>query len=118
MYDQAMEKYANNLPTKKQFEELMTSCQWTWTSHGYKVEGPNNVTIYMPAAGSSDCYGNENNIGSVGAYWSSTLDESGDAWGLSFGSGGIYMIYDHYRCGGNSVRLVKHKEKIIKRASN
>ena len=40
-YEQAMEKFGNELPTKEQLEELQTSCRWTWTGSSYRVEGPN-----------------------------------------------------------------------------
>ncbi|MCQ2318846.1 MAG: hypothetical protein MJZ90_08025 [Bacteroidales bacterium] len=51
IYDQAMSKFGNELPTKEQFEELKSSCKWAWTGSGYKVTGPSGASIYLPAEG-------------------------------------------------------------------
>ena len=41
-YDEAVATFRNNLPTMEQFQELMHSCRWVWSSLGiYKVFGPN-----------------------------------------------------------------------------
>ena len=52
-YDEAMERYGNMLPTKEQFEELKTKCQWTWTGSECRVTGPNGSFIVLPAEGYS-----------------------------------------------------------------
>lgn len=42
-------------PTEKEIQELVDSCTWTWTTKngiiGYKVTGPNNNSIFLPASG-------------------------------------------------------------------
>lgn len=104
-YDQALAKFGNNLPTKEQLEELKNSCWWTWNGNGYKVEGPSGESIVLPAAGYRYCDGSVYDVGWDGYYWSSTPYDSGGAWYLDFGSGGVDV--DHYfRCYGRSVRLV------------
>ena len=109
-YDQAVNKFGNKLPTKEQFEELKNSCQWTWLGSedygGYKVVGPSGESIFLPAAGRSDCNGSVSGMGSCGGYWSSTPYSSGNAWRLYFNSSEVYMN-DGTRCGGRSVRLVQ-----------
>lgn len=104
-YEQAIEKFGNNLPTEEQFVELVTSCQWSWIGCAYKVTGPNGESIILPAAGYNDCDGSVNYVGSDGDYWSSTPTGSEDAWRLYFYSSEVGMG-NNYRCSGQSVRLV------------
>lgn len=107
-YDEAMSKFGNELPTKEQFEELKSSCKWTWTGNGYKVTGPSGESVALPAAGYRD--GSDvDDVGSYGGYWSSTPDGSGNPCYLNFYSDGydVYSYYDYgYRDYGFSVRLV------------
>ena len=107
-YDEAMEKFGSNLPTKEQFEELEEKCIWTWddTKQGYQVTGPNGNSIFLPASGFRGCDGGVNVVGSYGYYWSSTPDGSDIAWYLGFDSGGV-DIGHNFRCCGLSVRLVQ-----------
>lgn len=105
-YEQALNKFGDRLPTKEQFEELKSKCQWSWTGSGYKVTGPNGNSISLPAAGYRDCSGDVDFVGSYGDYWSSTPKDSGYAWCLDFLSGGVDMGR-YYRCDGLSVRLVQ-----------
>ena len=107
-YEAAVEKYGDNLPTKEQFEELQTQCQWKWNGSGYDVKGPNGNCICLPASGSRNCYGNVGYVGHDGNYWSSTPYGLDDAWYLVFGSGGVSM-FCIIRCDGLSVRLIKSK---------
>ena len=73
-YDIAMEKWGNSwrMPTRKQAEELITSCKWkTYTYYGEKGvlgTGPNGRHIFLPYTG----YANENGIfeqNNEGDYW-------------------------------------------------
>lgn len=70
-------------PTIEEWKELTntSNCSWTWTSingiNGYKVQskktGLTNKWIFLPAAGFRlDNY--LNNVGSIGEYWSSSLN--------------------------------------------
>ncbi|MBQ2519683.1 MAG: hypothetical protein II540_00155 [Paludibacteraceae bacterium] len=103
-YEQAVLKFGNALPTIGQWEELSDYCNWTWTGRGYKVVGPNNKSIFLPAAGwYSD--GILQNEGKAGVYCSSSRKDS--EWSKSmyineekYGTGGCSPNY------GQSVRLV------------
>ena len=111
-YDAARANWGGSwrLPTKKEYEELVNKCNWTWTVQngkmGYKVTGPNGNSIFLPAAGyrsGSSLYG----AGSFGGYWSSTPYESNTnfAYYLLFDSGNHFVNWG-YRYGGRSVRPV------------
>ena len=99
------------MPTKAEFEELRTKCEWTWTQkngiNGYEVKGPNDNTIFLPAA---DYRSDLLLYGEYGQYWSSSLYEYSDqnsAYCLYFRSGHIDDggMRSH-RCDGLSVRPV------------
>lgn len=107
-YDEAMEKFGNQLPTSKQWMELKTECDWSWNDikKGYEVTGPNGKTIFLPAAAGRFCDGEVYGVGSHGSYWSFTATGSDDAWGLYFSSLLVDVHYN-YRCRGQSVRLVQ-----------
>ena len=81
-YDQAMSSFGDKLPTKEQFEELQYSCMWIGVGDGCKVVGPNGNSIVLPAHGYRFCDGSVSSVGSVGFYWSSTLQRSDRAWYL------------------------------------
>ena len=64
------------MPTKKETEELLNKCTWTWTKlnniNGFVIVGPSGRSIFLPAAGSRVgtqlLYSNK-----YAYYWSSTL---------------------------------------------
>ena len=102
------------MPTDAELTELREQCTWTWTTqngvYGYKVaskkSGYTNKFIFLPAAGyrldSSPSY-----AGSLGYYWSSSLDtDTPDlAYSLYFSSDGVDWDYGD-RCVGFTVRPV------------
>ncbi len=98
------------LPTKAEWNELMTMCNWTWSTqngiNGYLVTAPNGNSIFLPAAG----YWRGSwmmTVGTEGFYWSSVIDEnfSHDAYDLHFTSSDLYLL-TNYRYYGRSVRPV------------
>lgn len=98
------------MPTKAEQDELRNNCTWTWTTQngvrGYKVEGNNGNSIFLPAAGfrgSESLYG----AGSNGYYGSSALfsSYSDDAYVLSFDSS-LVDWGSSIRRFGRSVRAV------------
>lgn len=109
--------YDISIPTKEQWEELMTCCNWTYdyALKGFKVSGKFGLwqknSIFLPAAG----YRQGTSLfdkGTEGYYWSSTLDENSpdDAWFLYFGNG-KRENFDYYRCYGRSIRPVLNTKK-------
>lgn len=101
-----------SMPTIEQFEELCDYCSWTWISrngkNGYLVTGPNNNSIFLPAAG---YYWGERLFGegSSGYYWSSTLHRYMDyeycAYELWFEEY-LCIPQENYRYEGVSIRAV------------
>ena len=106
-YENAVSKFADNLPTKEQLEELKNECEWTWLGNGYKVTGPSGESIMLSAAGWRECDGDVGSVGTEGYYWSSTPYDSDFAWRLFFYSSEVSMG-NRYRCRGYSVRLVQN----------
>ena len=78
-YDAASANWGNDwcMPTKSQWEELISKCNWEWTTHGnhkgWKITGPSGQSIFLPAAGwYLGKYGNTI-AETYCKYWSSTL---------------------------------------------
>lgn len=67
-YTDAMAKFGNNLPTKKQMEELIKSCKWKWTGNGYTVVGPNGKSIELPVE-NIRLFDDRPMFGNNGVYW-------------------------------------------------
>ena len=84
-YEQTESKFESYLPSKKQWEELIDYCEWTWTGRGYKLIGPNGRSIFLPAEGFS-YYEQGKTIasGEYGFYYSSTRGYDKYIWVLSF----------------------------------
>ncbi len=66
------------MPTFNEIEELIANCTWTWLTQqnvcGYKVTSKiNGNFIFLPAASYYDG-ANAHDEGSIGNYWSSSLD--------------------------------------------
>ncbi len=96
------------MPTKAEFEELNSECTWTWTTkngvNGYEVTGPNDNSIFLPAAGY--CYDVRIfDKGSRGHYWSSTPASLG-ASAFQIGSNEHYVPGWKSRGEGRTIRPV------------
>lgn len=100
-------------PTIEEWQELIDSCTWTWTTNykkttnvsGYEVKGKNGNSIFIPAAGY--WYGNMPYNANYGYYWSSSLrtDIPYGAWNMYFFADFSYMV-SQYRFYGMAVRPV------------
>ena len=112
-YDAARFKWRRDwrLPTRDECRELLERCMWKWTTQngrcGYKVEGPNGNSIFLPAAGwysNSDC----NQISECGLFWTSTpgTNNKKGAYGLSVTPNQRIVSWLN-RYGGCSIRPVK-----------
>lgn len=89
----------------------MKKFKWTYTTEngkkGYLVTGPNNNSIFLPAAGGR-YKSSLLNIGELGCYWSSTSKEDNveHAFSLLFLCSGDYTGLWYGRYNGQSVRPV------------
>ncbi|MBQ5531293.1 MAG: DUF1566 domain-containing protein, partial [Kiritimatiellae bacterium] len=102
------------MPTDAELKALFANCTTTWTTRngvsGCLFTGKGDYSgksIFLPAAG----HGYDSGLyvpGSFGLYWSSTpiSDDSNDAWGYNFDSGGFSPSYCS-RLYGQSVRPVR-----------
>lgn len=110
-YSEALSVAGNMLPTKEQWEELKENCKWEWQGNGFKVTGPNEETLMLPASGYKGCDGTVRFVDVVGRYWSSTSSGSDSVWALAvtFGDKMLSKIAKN-TCDGYSVRIVKPKE--------
>ena len=105
--DVATVKWGGNwrMPTGAEQDELRNSCTWEWTTlngvNGYRVTGPNGNSIFLPAGSR---YGNQ---GSIGGYWSSSLNSSYSSYAcyLNFFSSN-YIRNNNSRYYGLTVRPV------------
>ena len=100
------------IPTKAEWNELMTNCTWIWTTqdntYGYLVTSDiNGNSIFLPAAGLKEGP-TINRSGISGAYWSANLvpGESTSAYAFSFDSARLDAIS---RCTGLTIRPVCDK---------
>ncbi len=102
------------MPTKTQFEELLTECVWTQTEidgvKGYVVTSTQNTSrsIFFPMAGSCYAYGYDSPFGKKGSYWSLSLREeyAADAYHLYINDDYKYGLSHEARHHGQSVRPV------------
>lgn len=110
-YDEAIEKFGDNIPTKQQLEELIEECQWTWKTNGYSVLGPSGESIFLPTGGIKiNGYVQNEETGyymSSTIWWSPTSMQYEGPWTLKFWSQNIFTqgIMREY---GVSVRLVQN----------
>ena len=104
-YEAIVAKYGNALPTKEQFDELRSECEWSWIGFGYKVVGPNGSVLIMPSSGYQHCDGTVHYEGAYGNYWSQTLNREGEAWFLYLDLDEA-RVYSGENCNGRSARLV------------
>ena len=105
-YQQAVNRFGSNLPTRDQFEELINNCTWVWNGAGYRITGSNGNSIFLPAAGGrTKNRGNVKDVGTVGEYWSSVSKNSEDAYILAI-SATYNFTLGHLKKHGFSVRLV------------
>ena len=97
------------MPTKAQFDELRSECDWKWTSkngvNGFLVSSKrNSATLFLPAAG-----GDDSGKGSYGWYWTRTLCTTPPYYAYEFGfdSGEFHKYNFNIRGSGQSVRAVR-----------
>ena len=103
------------MPTKAEFDELLTNCNWTWKTtsdgyshNGYLVSATNGNSIFLPAAGGR-CGTSLSGDDSYGVYWSSCLGTdsmNASAWALSIHNNEHNIHGGYMRNCGQPVRPV------------
>ena len=99
------------MPSDDQWEELLDNTTNVWTTqngvNGRLFTGNNGNSLFLPAAGYR-WGGSLDDVGSIGGFWSSSLDTDvpDDAWYFYFSSNYYYMRYGS-RLNGQSVRAVR-----------
>lgn len=93
------------MPTQKQFDELIKECNWQWEAYGYRITATNGNSIYLPASGWS-CSSSIEHRDVYGYYWTGNRYNSDFAKGLLFSksekkTGNGYLYY------GRAVRPVR-----------
>ena len=111
--DAATRKWGDDwrMPTKKQFDELLKYCKWTWNGNGYEVKGKNGNSIYLPAAGWRNgevCV----TVGSKGEYWSRSLFCDNYVWKLCFTVGGFKEVVQDHPESGMTIRAIQSFNKL------
>lgn len=89
------------LPTLKEQQELLTRCRWIWTCRGkncgFTIIGPNNNSIFLPAAG-LHCGKGLITHSQQGSYWSETL----------LPANCDYAYYLHFTPGERKWKISRH----------
>ena len=99
------------IPTKEDMEELVEECEWKWSNQngrlGWKVIGPNNNYIFLPASGAASSYIIAG-VNELGRYWTATRDKSNYyAYNLRFKDvTDTIVVVDDTRFYGRTIRPV------------
>ena len=102
--------YGWRMPSREDFDEIVTYCTKTWTTrnnvNGYLIKGPNGNTMFLPASGGRGD-GNIYESGSCGFYWLNSVytNDTQFAWGFILDSDSIYET-SYYRMYGQTIRPV------------
>ena len=99
-------------PTIEEWEELISSCDWTWTTQN-EVNGMlvtskvNDKSIFLPASGTRSGT-SLSSLGTFGSYWSSSvrLDYPYDAYYVFIRSDGAHNTSFDSRYHGSQIRPV------------
>lgn len=96
-----------HIPTKEDWEELLTLCDWEYTDKGMKITYKDSTDfIFLPACG--DRIGDYNYNTDSGFYWTKDLNSklSAEAFALLFKDNDFHEIISESRFSGLSVRPV------------
>ena len=93
------------MPTFDEMNELLLYCTWEWTQinsvNGYKVTGPNNNSIFLPASGYSGDFSHTKLY-----YWISKSISVTHAYLLCLSSSSSLGFSNNYKWPGYSIRPV------------
>jgi endonuclease/exonuclease/phosphatase family metal-dependent hydrolase len=96
-----------NIPTKEDWEELLTLCDWEYIDKGMKITYKGSTDyIFLPAYG--DKIGTENFNKTSGFYWSKNLNKklSAESFAVLFKDNNFHEIISESRFSGLSIRPV------------
>lgn len=105
--------YGWRMPSREDFDEIVTYCTMTWTTrsgvNGYLVTGTNGNTMFLPASGGRGD-GNIYEAGACGFYWLNSLyaDDTQFAWGFLFDDDS-FIETSYYRMYGQTIRPVYYR---------
>jgi len=115
-HDAARIKMKHNwrMPTSDELTELNNNTNKTWESvngiYGVrftsKISGYTNNSIFIPAGGARTGTNTYNAVGNQGYIWSSTMDNSSNAYGLGYIQTSIYVPYSYSKWSGMNIRPV------------
>ena len=108
-YDEAVKSFGQQLPTKEQWEELKTYCDWAWLGGGWLVSCGNGNSIYLPSLGFRYCDGHLYGKGFMAGYWSSFSCDSENAYVFCYYDEVLEMANCYLMCYGFPVRLVSNE---------
>lgn len=109
-YDEAVKNFGQQLPTKEQWEELKTYCDWSWMGGGWLISSSDGNSIYLPVLGYRYCDGHLYGHGFFTGYWTSAQCDSENAHPFINYFNGLLEIANCYlRCYGFPVRLVSNE---------
>ena len=106
--------YGWRMPSREDFDEIVTYCTKTWTTrnnvNGYLITGPNGNTMFLPASGGRGD-GNIYESGSCGFYWLNSVytDDTQFAWGFLLDSDSFFET-SYYRMYGQTIRPVCNRQ--------
>ncbi len=106
--------YGWRMPSREDFDEIVTYCTKTWTTrnnvNGYLITGPNGNSMFLPASGGRGD-GNIYESGSCGFYWLNSVYTSDTqfAWGFLLDSDS-FSETSYYRMYGQTIRPVCNRE--------
>ena len=114
-YDAATANWGGpwHMPTLAQTQELLDNTTSVWITenglYGRKFTGSNGYAVFLPAAGYCSCRHEPDELGQLGNYWSSSLDENNPlcAYIMNFYFGDVYCGVSYGRVDGLSVRPVR-----------
>ena len=109
-YDEAVKSFGQQLPTKEQWAELNTYCDWSWMGGGWLVSGGNGNSIYLPTLGYRYCDGHLFGERFFTGYWTNLPCDSENAHAFSCYYDGVLEMFNCLlRCYGFPVRLVSNE---------
>lgn len=121
-YDVAAKKWDDkwHMPSQAEMQELIDACEWTWVnvdndSVGFvgTLKTDETKTIFLPVTGYREGESINEELKANGYYWTGSLGETSNAWGMTFVSTSEKPSLSKYlRYLGLAIRPVTGKMKV------